>query len=276
MADVGDTDCMKRRMPTLPRGFIWYFAPPPASLSSFGKFLVAAAFVGVLDLSSAVLAQAFQPVDKLTTWYTDRNPIDIEIVATTGQGAEARPLLPERVLRFRLERAYVGTVFRRSNFSSVSLSFDLPTGLPSSLFMAPPEQVELRGNNIIHLSRPEAGRRMLNIRLESNHSNDILKRISSELNVCKGDKRQDDLFLYDKDRDKSCFGRSIGPATKYVGQLSEDISLLIECSDALIGCRVSFPFEGFLPSASFHKSHLAHWKEVVEQATVFLQSKKYR
>lgn len=282
MADVRGNDCTKKRNAKLRGSVTSRFAALQVGRSCFGmyasvgRFFVAAALVGVLNLNSAALAQAFQPIDKLTTWYTDRNPIDIEIVATTGQGPEARPLVPERILRFRLERAYVDNLFRTSNFSSVSMSFDLPTGLPSSLFVASPEQVELRGNNITHLSRPEAGRRMINIRLEGNHSSDILKRISKELDVCRGDRRQDDLFLFNKDREKSCFGRSLGPAVKYVGQFSEDISLLIECSDALTGCNVSFPFEGFLPSVSFHENHLPHWKEVIEQATAFLQSKEYR
>ncbi len=61
--------------------------------------------MGMTQLSSLALSQPFQPITKLTTWYTDRTPIDLEIVASMGQGNEAHLLQPERKLRFRLERA---------------------------------------------------------------------------------------------------------------------------------------------------------------------------
>lgn len=233
---------------------------------------------GFTQMSFSASAQPFDPVSKLTTWYTDRNPVDVEIIASTGQGSEARRVEPERILRLRLERAYIDTVFRaeRPAFSSVSLSFDMPTGLPSTLFKVPPEQVELRGDPIHLLSIDEWASRTLVILLESNSSSDVLPRVSSELNRCKGGKRQDDLFLYDKDRDRSCIARSLGFGTKYVAQLSEELSLPIQCSDALVGCKMYFPFQGFLPSVSFHESHLSHWKEMIKKATEFFQSKQYR
>jgi len=240
--------------------------------------LIVMLMFGVTQLSSIALTQPFEPISELKTWYTDRNPIDVEIIASTGQGNEARRVEPERILRLRLERAYVDSISRieRPSFSSVSLSFDMPTNLPSVLFTAPPEQVELRGDPIRQLPRAEFASRTSVILLQSSNSSDVLPRVSSELNRCKGGKRQDDLFLYDKEQNHSCLARSLAFGTKYVARLSDDISLLIRCSDALIGCETYFPFEGFLPSVSFHESHLAHWKEIIGKATEFLQSKKYR
>lgn len=240
--------------------------------------LIIMSTLGVTQLSPIARTQPFEPVSQLTTWYTDRNPIDVEIIASTGQGKEARRVEPERILRLRLERAYVSTMFRigRPSFSSVSLSFDMPTGLPSALFTAPPEQVQLRGDPIHQLPRVEFASRTLIILLESNNSSDVVPRVSSELNRCRGGKRQDDLFLYDKEQDHSCLARSLAFGTKYIAQVSEDVSLLIRCSDSLIGCETYFPFEGFLPSVSFHESHLAHWREIIGKATEFLQSKQYR
>jgi hypothetical protein len=234
--------------------------------------------LGVTQLPSTARTEPFEPVSKLTTWYTDRNPIDVEIIASAGQGSEAHRVEPERILRLRLERAFVDTIFRieRPSFSSVSLSFDMPTGLPSALFTAPPEQVELRGDPIRQLPRAEFASRTLIILLESNISSDVLPRVSSELNRCKGGRRQDDLFLYDKDRDRSCVARSLGFGTKYVAHLSEDSSLLIQCSDSLIGCKTYFPFDGFLRSVSFHESHLPQWREIIGKAIEFLKSKQYR
>jgi hypothetical protein len=240
--------------------------------------LIVILIFGVTQLSSIARAQPFEPISQLRTWYTDRNPVDVEISATTGQGSEARRLEPKRTLRLRLERAYVDTISRieQPSFSSVSLSFDLPTGLPSALFTAPPEQVELRGDPIRQLLHDESASRTLIIRLNGSNSSDVLPRVSSELNHCKGGQRQNDLFLFDGERDPSCLAHSLAFGTKYVAQLSEDISLLIRCSDALIGCEMYFPFEGFLPSVSFHESHLARWREIVGKAAEFLQSKKYR
>jgi hypothetical protein len=240
--------------------------------------LIVMLMFGVTQFSSIALTQPFEPISALKTWYTDRNPIDVEIVASTGQGKEARRVEPERILRLRLERAYVDTIFRieRASFSSVLLSFDMPTNLPSALFTALPEQVELRGDPIRRLSSGESASRTLVILLESSNSSDVLPRISSELNRCRGGKRQDDLFLYDMERDHSCLAHSLAFGTKYVAQFSEEVSLLIRCSDALIGCEAYFPFEGFLPKLSFHKDHLTHWKQIIEKATEFLHSKQYR
>jgi hypothetical protein len=218
--------------------------------------------------------QPFDPVSKLTTWYTDRNPIDIEIVATVGAGEEARPADPPRVLRLRLERAYVHTVFRRPNSSSVAISFDLPTGLPSALFRAPTEQVEMRGDPIRQLPHQEMITRTINLLVQSNASSDLVKRMSIELGKCRGAQIQNDLFAYDKDRDRTCLTRSLGFRTKYIGRISEDDWLFIQCTNAPIGCTASFPFEGVLPSVSFSESHLSHWKWIIEQAADFLRSKK--
>jgi hypothetical protein len=59
--------------------------------------IFAVAAVGSSWPSRSVSAQSFNPVSKLTSWYTDRNPIDVEITATVGVGDEARPVDPQRV-----------------------------------------------------------------------------------------------------------------------------------------------------------------------------------
>jgi hypothetical protein len=60
---------------------------------------------GFMQMSFTASAQPFQPISQLTTWYTDRNPIDVEIIASAGQGNEARRIEPERILRL-LQDAY--------------------------------------------------------------------------------------------------------------------------------------------------------------------------
>ena len=51
--------------------------------------LILALAMGTTQLSALALSQPFEPITKLTTWYTDRTPIDVEIVASKGQGNEA-------------------------------------------------------------------------------------------------------------------------------------------------------------------------------------------
>src|SRR5947207_15172393 len=50
------------------------------------------------------------PARKLMGSNTDRDLIDVEVVATSGAGPDARFIEPRRALRLRLERAYVGSV----------------------------------------------------------------------------------------------------------------------------------------------------------------------
>lgn len=240
--------------------------------------LILALAMGMTQLSSLALSQPFQPITKLTTWYTDRTPIDLEIVASMGQGNEAHLLQPERKLRFRLERAYVDFLFRKEQppSSSVMMSFDVPTGLPSVLFRAPPEQVDAKSDKILQLDHATSVRRTLNIRLQSKEVVELVKRASSEIRRCRGPSRGNDLFLYDKNREESCVARSFGSGTKYVAELSDDTDLLIDCSNSrATNCEVSFPFEGFAPSVSFNESYLGGWREVIERAASFLRSKQY-
>src|SRR5205085_6769836 len=71
--------------------------------------LLALASVAISLIASEMFAAdgtPFTPARKLTSWYTDRNPIDIEVVATSGADPDARFLQPRRTLRLRLERAY--------------------------------------------------------------------------------------------------------------------------------------------------------------------------
>ncbi|MBR0844637.1 hypothetical protein JQ607_30940 [Bradyrhizobium liaoningense] len=224
--------------------------------------------------SRSASAQTFDPVSKLTTWYTDRNPIDIEITAAVGVGDEARPIDPPRVLRLRLERAYVHSLIGKPPISIVGLSFDLLTGLPSALFTAPPEQVDARGDPIRQIAHTEAITRTINVVVESNFSSESMRGASAKISKCKGAEIQSDLLAFDKDRDRTCTVWSLISGTTYVGHLSENNWLFIHCSSVPIGCTVRFPFGGFFPSVSFNERHLSHWKAIIEKATEFLKSKE--
>jgi hypothetical protein len=241
-------------------------------------WLLAPVYLATLAMPCVAVAQQFRPSSHLSTWYTDRSPIDVEIVGTKGVGSEAHPVSPPRVLQLRLERAYVQLLIRRDQppSSHASISFDLQTGLPSALFQAPPEQIEKRGDPIRQLTEAEWAPRAVNISLAGGDLSDSLDVASSELGSCKGKKLQDDLFLFDNDQAPSCLRWSLGFGKKYIVQYSDKVLLLVQCSRALLGCKMFVPFEGFLPSISFNESHLTTWREVTEKVSAFLQSKQYR
>ena len=252
---------------------------PHERLQACRSSLVAAFLTfGSFQMVPAAFAQPFQPVSQLTSWYTDRSPVDVEIVGTKGVGLEAHLISPPRMLQFRLERAYLHLVIRRDQppSSVASLSFDLPTGLPSALFQAPPDQVEARGDPIRQLTAADWASRAVRISLSGSNLAGGLELASSELRSCKGKKIQDDLYLLNKDHGPSCVKWSLGSGIKYIAQYSDNVQLLVQCSSAPLGCKMFVPFEGFLASISFNESHLATWRAVTEKVTDFLRSKKYR
>jgi hypothetical protein len=230
-----------------------------------------------MPMAFTATAQPFQPISQLTTWYTDRNPVDIEIVAYQGVDNEARRLEPERVLQLRLERAYLNLLIRKERpiSSAALLSFDLPTGLPTALFKAPPEQVEKRGDPIHQLLSAESTARTIIVLIEGDYTVEAFQQSSRELRLCKGDELQTDLFRYDGKRDPSCRVRSIGGGAKYVGKLTDTDLVFIKCSSAPIGCRMRTPFDGFFPSVSFNETHLTNWKNIATKTVAFLQSKRF-
>jgi len=112
------------------------------SRSTGERAVVASVVAGALAFAmtaqtSDLFAEPFKPVRELTTWYTDRTPIDIEIIGSTSMLPQFHHLEPERTLRFRLERAYVGILLAKDEpgFEIVHFSFDMETGLPESLFL---------------------------------------------------------------------------------------------------------------------------------------------
>src|SRR4051812_7427585 len=94
---------------------------------------------GCVQPLSAVVAQPFEPARGVKGWFTDRKTIDLEIIASTGQGGEARPTPSGQVLRLRLEQAYLEpfSMITQPRSSHIFISLDMPTGLPSALFKVP-------------------------------------------------------------------------------------------------------------------------------------------
>jgi hypothetical protein len=252
-----------------------------AKLRGWVLFVLASVAIGLIAREVfAADGTPFSPARKLTSWYTDRNPIDIEVVATTGADPDARFLQPRRTLRLRLERAYVDSIGWREqppyDYSSASLSFDTITGLPTALFQAPPEQVDKRGDDISRPGHDKMVRRTLNLTINGHSSAEHLRADSAKLNRCRGVQERDGLFRFKDDGSAYChIGASLGE-TSYVAVLSPDLSLQINCTDQAIGCSTTFPYGDFAPKVSFHRDHLDGWRTVLDRARDFLDAKKYQ
>jgi hypothetical protein len=228
----------------------------------------------------ATAAAPFSPMRKLTSWYTDRSLIDVEVVATSGSGPDSRFLIPKRILKLRLERAYVVSIgwHEQSDYeySSLSLSLDGVTGLPSALFTAPPEQVEKRGDRIAQLTHDESVRRTLIVSVDGHSSRKNLEINSEKLSSCLGTQMADGLFHFRDDGSTYCHLGSLVGKTNYIALLSDGVYAQITCTDQDIACNVPFPFDGFAPVVGFHRDRLSDWKRVVVQAFTFLETKKFK
>jgi hypothetical protein len=237
-------------------------------------------FVYVLFAISCGAATAFNPIRERLVVSTDMTPIDIEVVGSTSLVPRLHKLIPELVVRFRLERAYVGLYAEREpGFEIFNIGVDLETRSPMSLFETAILGARF-GKDIPGIPRllPEELRRR-NIRL-SIHSDDraeYLRRFSETIAPCRSQAVENGLWLYERKTDcpglgAQRFGR--------IGQLEDTLLTKIECDEALPSsfarCQTEFPFEGFAVRLNFDRDLLPRWREVISFSAKFLESKQYR
>jgi hypothetical protein len=257
------------------------FISQRAALLAVFTSLAAATCVG-LGMATAE-ERPFNPIRSVSTAPTDRTLVDLEIVGSTSLVPEQHRLEPERVLRLRLERAYILTLLTKPQpgFELVNLRFDVKTGLPMSLF----DMVALRGKfhedipGIPDLSQIESIERAFSITLTSEMSASILERGSVGISKCRGVERGDGLFAYDWNADKHCFFQSYTRGSQYVARYDDKMFLRIMCENSnypIIDCELVFPFEKFGVQVSFNHVHLSKWSEVIDRSAEFLRSKQYR
>jgi hypothetical protein len=226
--------------------------------------------------------QPFSPIRQLTSWYTDRNLVDVEIVGSTSMLPEFHRLEPERVLRFRLERAYIDTLMAKENpgFEILGLSFDRLTSLPSSLFFAATVQGKYHEEipGIPALSNQERVRRLMNISISSDASELNIRRASAFVRKCAGSLIGENLWIYETTNRQFCHESVYNKGKQYVGQYEDDLNLRIECQEPGfpgVGCQVMFPFQGFSVRLNFHHDYLRNWRDMISNASDFLKSKEY-
>jgi len=247
--------------------------------------LVASVFGLLTSIALEAETQSFRPVRELTTWYTDRSLIDIEIVGSSSKLPEFHHLEAERALRFRLERAYVNFLLTKSEpgFERIILSFDMQTGLPESLFFAVANKRRFHEDfaGVPILPFAEQVRRTLNISLSSDESAAVLQHASDVYREkCMGPPVGDGLWVFEwKDRLESCERTAYPNAEVYGADYDGGLALRILCQEKSFpgtGCTLHFPFKGFAVRLSFHRDHLRDWRMMIDKASEFLLSKEYR
>jgi hypothetical protein len=242
---------------------------------------LAAALILVAFSGTSLTAQPFQPIRRLTTWYTDRTPVDIEIVGSTSLLPEWHKAEPDRALRFRLERAYVQTLLadRGPDFTIVGFGFDTETGLPDSLITAVAQKGRFHEDipGVPVVSWSDRARRTLALTLKSDESAATLVRMSGEVARCRGAAVRRDLLSYEWAGREGCRRPVYPKGSRYIA-VYDQLMLLVECQEEQfpgLGCTLHFPLDGFAVEVAFHRDRLLNWNEVVAQASSFLKSKQY-
>jgi hypothetical protein len=231
---------------------------------------------------TGAFAQAFNPVHELSGRYTDRTPIDIEIVGSTSLLPEVHKLEPERVLRFRLERAYVTSFIahREPGFEILSMTVDRETGLPGALFDAAdrPKKLRVDTPGVPSLSASERAERRLLIMLSSDRSLRSLRSATDYVSPCRGEPLANGLISYAWEGRANCMHPIYLKGSDYLAPFG-DFLLRIQCQSpdlTSVGCEVSFPFEEFAVRIAFRDDQVPRWREMIAYATSFLKSKQYR
>ncbi|TWB88832.1 hypothetical protein FBZ93_11714 [Bradyrhizobium macuxiense] len=225
-------------------------------------------------------ADVFKPIRERLTVSTDMTPIDIEVVGSTSLVPQFHELIPELVVRFRLERAYVGLYAEREpGFEIFNIGVDLETASPISLFEAvilgPRFGRDIPG--IPKLLPEELRRRNMRLSIHSNYRVEHMRKFSDILAGCRGQTAENGLWVYERKTD--CPGLSAQRFGR-VGQLEDTLLTDIQCDEVLPAswarCETSFPFEGFRVGLNFDRDLLPRWREVVDFSAGFLKSKQYR
>jgi hypothetical protein len=240
-----------------------------------------AAFVCFLLASDLPAAgpQPFNPTRENLGPSTDRSAVDIEVAGSTSMWPEFHRLEPERVLRLRLEHAYVSLMIAESEpgFEILLFDVDIETGLPAQLIIA---------NAMFHKNIPgvpeiafaDISSRKLMITIQSDVSEAQLVSRSSLIGKCRRARLGNDLFASEQSIGTQCQAPILAGNTYYAASYM-GLWLEINCEEEnrikKLDCRLLFPFKGFGVRVDFYHDRLAKWQDVVQSTVEFLKSKEY-
>jgi hypothetical protein len=250
------------------------------------RIATATLILGLVTIDSTRIAaedQPFRPTRERITFSPDRAPVDIEVVGSTSLSPTAHRLLPQLVLRLRLDRAYVYNFITKQEpgFEILGLHVDLETGLPASLFQTAVTRrrwgYDIPG--IPHLPPDELRRRNIVLDVQSDDLVESVARFREKAAPCRGQPLDNDLWSYESSQASSCW-RVYSHEIKYIGVLNERSWLEINCdktsSPSWSRCSTRFPHESFAVGLNFSQRLLPRWRELVDFAESFLKSKRYK
>jgi hypothetical protein len=222
--------------------------------------------------------------DNLLGSSISREPVDIEIVGSTSLVPREHTLEPDRVLRFRLERAYINEFLTKSapGFSLLSVGVDRPTGLAEGLISAASLQGSFRRDleGVPVLDLEEAIRRQVILSVRSDHSEGSRSGYLKSANECVGAFIGNDLFEMNQTPSlgaRACSHSAYPDGRKWLARNDGGTNSVIEChgdGKRIIGCTTEFVFQQFSVGISFHQSFLAEWRSVLAFGEAFLRSKQ--
>jgi hypothetical protein len=208
----------------------------------------------LVDIGAPAFSQSFAPARDLKLWYTDRTLIDIEVVGSTSMLSDSHRLLPEHVLRLRLERAFVRTLTANAQpgYEIVSLAFDMPTGVADSLIVAASQSSASRDGqgDVPALTQSERAKRSLRITLQSNRLASALEAASANVGNCAGVAVEGALRRYEHKDRSNCTSPSRPTSTRYVADYDGKLSIVVECRDER--------FKVWAVICNFHSRDLRH------------------
>jgi hypothetical protein len=227
----------------------------------------------------------FNPVStNLLGFSTQRNLVDIEIVGSTSLVPHEHKLQPDRVLRLRLERAYITSFLTQADpgFSILGISVDQPTGLPQALIDA----VSLRGRfhqdiaGVPALSRDEAVRRHIMLTIESDRSEISYSDYHKSGAECVQETAGGDLLEMKQlpsSGTNACSRSAYPDGRKWLARRDGASPIVIECHGGgrrVVGCSTNFSYQKFSVRIGFHQTLLARWRDVIAFGEAFLSSRQ--
>ena len=210
--------------------------------------------------------------------------VDIEIVGSTSLVPHEHILEPYRVVRLRLERAYITSFFTKTvpGYSLLDIGIDRISGRPVSLInavsMSGRFHKKIEGLPVLDLD--ERSRRHVMLTVRSDRSETWHANYTKDAEKCVGKSADSDLFemIQSSSLGARACSHSVYPdGRKWLARNDGVAFAVIECQGdgkRIAGCSTEFAFQNYSVEIRFHQSLLADWRSVIAFGEAFLRSKQ--